>query len=514
MRKSYFFQMLTIAPNDLGAPKLHSDIDFIKLSANKKMKGAAIPALLGTAFVGSSGLLLLDNNGGDSSESNDDILQLPDVQLPQDSWIDVFDQTGLENFTGFTQDEGLSDLISVLNPAEEESEVSPPYVNQNITSSELGGSGLPNNPHQLISPKITFNFISAESIVTTTVDVTVSSINTVTSATTTSSSVPIVIPKIEIIGTSGNDILNGTADPEIIIGLAGNDELNGNDGEDELFGNEGRDTLNGGDGNDELFGNDDRDTLNGDDGNDFLSGGEDRDTLNGGLGDDILYGDEDNDTLNGDDGNDFLDGGIGNDTLNGDNGDDVLYGKDGNDRLNGDDGNDQIFGGDGNDTVRAGDGNDIINGEDGDDNINGQNGDDNIDGGAGADVIRGGNGDDTINNIRFDDANIRGDGGDDLLIFEFGPETNTSKLPINGNAGTDTLDLTSLSNMNWMLVVNNSTNLLVDYNNGVVTGPALGSNVIQNGNELTLTNNQAKNADIIIGTETLNLTSIEEVIIF
>lgn len=105
-----------------------------------------------------------------------------------------------------------------------------------------------------------------------------------------------------IVGTVGNDYMNGTADNDNIQGLAGSDTLIGGDGND---------TLDGGDGSDNLFGNSGHNILNGGDGNDILtvdlfSFG---DTLAGGAGDDILNVDLYNS------GNNLLEGGAGNDTI-------------------------------------------------------------------------------------------------------------------------------------------------------------------------------------------------------
>ncbi len=99
----------------------------------------------------------------------------------------------------------------------------------------------------------------------------------------------------DIVGTSGDDVLTGTADNDSITGLAGNDTLNGGDSSDFLDGGAGNDTLNGGDGDDYLQdptgGND---TLNGGLGNDFLNISRTdvaaaQLTFDGGEGDDRIY---------------------------------------------------------------------------------------------------------------------------------------------------------------------------------------------------------------------------------
>jgi Ca2+-binding RTX toxin-like protein len=75
--------------------------------------------------------------------------------------------------------------------------------------------------------------------------------------------------------TSGNDIINGSSDTDILYGYKGNDLIRGNDGADFILGHAG---------NDKLYG---------DDGDDYLFGGEGKDTLYGGSGDDkFLFGEK------------------------------------------------------------------------------------------------------------------------------------------------------------------------------------------------------------------------------
>jgi Ca2+-binding RTX toxin-like protein len=71
--------------------------------------------------------------------------------------------------------------------------------------------------------------------------------------------------------TSGNDIINGSSDTDVLFGYKGNDLIQGNGGADLIVGNEGSDTLYGGDGAD------------------YLDGGVGKDTLYGGSGGDTFF---------------------------------------------------------------------------------------------------------------------------------------------------------------------------------------------------------------------------------
>jgi len=144
-----------------------------------------------------------------------------------------------------------------------------------------------------------------------------------------------------IVGTTGDDVLDGTNGNDVIAGLGGNDLINGGNGNDVICGYGGNDTLNGGNG---------IDTLLGSYGNDVLNGGNGNDTLSGGDGLDTLKGENDDDTLAGGAGNDALDGNNGNDSLYGDADGDALVGNNGNDTLTGGPGADSFSGGLGNDT--------------------------------------------------------------------------------------------------------------------------------------------------------------------
>ncbi len=131
-------------------------------------------------------------------------------------------------------------------------------------------------------------------------------------------------PGVILLGTDGEDTLEGGAGDDILFGLKGADQLFGFAGSDVLNGSNGDDLLSGGDGKDTLLGDIGSDMLMGDAGNDILIGGLNSDRLFGGDGDDILdggngfdrvFGEAGDDLLIIDRGRDFLDGGIGEDTV-------------------------------------------------------------------------------------------------------------------------------------------------------------------------------------------------------
>jgi Ca2+-binding RTX toxin-like protein len=146
----------------------------------------------------------------------------------------------------------------------------------------------------------------------------------------------------------------------VIIGTAGDDKIDGSWADDRIYGGAGNDTLDGGYGSD---------VVNGDEGRDTIEGGYQNDRVDGGAGDDRIdagYGD---DTLAGGAGDDQMEAGYGNDTA---------YGGDGDDRIGGGFGNDQLYGAAGNDT---------LDGLNDDDVLSGYTGDDTLTGGPGADVF-------------------------------------------------------------------------------------------------------------------------------
>jgi Ca2+-binding RTX toxin-like protein len=138
-----------------------------------------------------------------------------------------------------------------------------------------------------------------------------------------------------VVGTSGNDLLKGTATDDTIFANAGPDS-GPVDGKDVVFAGGGNDVIYGADGNDILF---------------------------GGAGDDMMFGGTGDDKLFGGAGNDSVYGVLGSDTVLGGGGDDRVFGSDGDDKIDGGDGNDTMFGDTGADlfVFKTGDGDDVIN---------------------------------------------------------------------------------------------------------------------------------------------------------
>ena len=249
---------------------------------------------------------------------------------------------------------------------------------------------------------------------------------------------------------SGNDVVNGNLDANVINTSGGSDVvdagkgddiIDGGIGEDSLFGKIGNDTINGGNDDDALFGASGNDTLRGGAGNDRLSGRDGNDLLDGGSGTDkAVFGSNGADitvdlALSG-----AQNTGHGVDTLidiediQTGSGDDVVSGDGGANNIQTRDGDDVIDGRGGNDMLFAGDGTDTIDGGTGDDRIAGKAGNDTLTGGSGADIFQydSGDGADTITDFEdgvdlilvqtgasaFSDVTVTDAGADTLITFD------------------------------------------------------------------------------------------------
>jgi hypothetical protein len=99
-----------------------------------------------------------------------------------------------------------------------------------------------------------------------------------------------------IVGTSGPDLLTGTAAQDVVALLDGNDTFKGNGGNDVVCGGSGDDDLRGLTGADFLKGGSGDDDLRGGLGNDTLWGGSGDDNLDGGPNADVCSAGSDTDT--------------------------------------------------------------------------------------------------------------------------------------------------------------------------------------------------------------------------
>ena len=203
-----------------------------------------------------------------------------------------------------------------------------------------------------------------------------------------------------VIGTPENDTLIGSAGDDILEGWVGDDEIFGGDGDDVLLAWGGASLLDGGDGLDTVDysgtfysvavrlasgtatgnppihigahtlvsietvrGGQADDSIIGDAAANLLLGNRGDDYLEGGKNDDTLLGGAGNDTLRGALDHDWLEGGAGLDHLHGDSGNDTLLGGDNNDRLVGGAGNDRLEGGGGADELQGESGKDMLIGD-------------------------------------------------------------------------------------------------------------------------------------------------------
>jgi Ca2+-binding RTX toxin-like protein len=219
------------------------------------------------------------------------------------------------------------------------------------------------------------------------------------------------LPRANLFGGAGNDILTGGSGADRLFGQTGNDTLLGKGGNDQLFGGAGNDVLTGGDADDQMFGQagDDRMIWNPGDDNDLMEGGSGIDTaeINGGGADEVFtatangarvrfdrvepaaffvdIGTSEKLVVNMGGGDDTfsatgdlaslisvtVDGGAGNDKILGSNGVDLLIGGEGNDFIDGQQGNDTALMGAGDDVFQwdPGDGSDVVEGQDGTDSM-------------------------------------------------------------------------------------------------------------------------------------------------
>jgi Ca2+-binding RTX toxin-like protein len=274
--------------------------------------------------------------------------------------------------------------------------------------------------------------------------------------------------RVTIMGSPGNDRLNGTASRNVIFAGNGDDSVDGGGGRDVICGGEGNDTLAGGAGSDELSGDNGNDRLDGGPGLDYgvyenspgpvsvdlsrgvatgwgadslsaieaLIGSRTGDRLTGNGRANYFAGLEGGDDITAGAGNDYLDGGRGRDKLKGGKGFDTVdfffsrqgvtanlasgvaygYGRDRISNVEDVDGSrfkDVLIGNASPNWIRGFGGNDIIVVSSGHDRGEGGNGHDQVRGGRGNDRLAGGPGRDRLSGGGGRDRLSGGAGRDD-----------------------------------------------------------------------------------------------------
>jgi Ca2+-binding RTX toxin-like protein len=293
-----------------------------------------------------------------------------------------------------------------------------------------------------------------------------------------------------------------------VFGLGGNDtitlnEANGALPRANLFGGAGNDVITGGSGADMLFGQSGNDTLLGKGGNDFLFGGADDDVLTGGDADDQVFGESGNDRMiwNPGDDTDLFEGGAGTDTaeVNGGNGTEQFTVTANGTRVRFDRLNPAPFSLDIGTTENL-----VVNMNGGDDTfsatgnlaalikitVDGGAGDDTILGSNGIDLLLGGDGDDFIDGQQGNDVSFLGAGDD---VFQWDPgdgsdtvegQDGTDTMLFNGSAGAEIFEASA--NGERLRFTRNLGNIVMDVNDvEVVELNALGNTDTMIVNDLT-----------------------------
>ena len=296
---------------------------------------------------------------------------------------------------------------------------------------------------------------------------------------------------VHLVGTAGNDPLNGGIGNDLIEGLGGDDSLAGGDGHDRMFGGAGNDVLNGGNGIDAMAGGDGNDTYVVDTQSDVVteSPGAGTDTvvssINYQLGPDVEnlvltgiadlqgFGNGLANSLVGNIGNNLIDGGAGADSMSGDAGNDTYFVDNVADAVteNAGQGADAVFasvnyvlaanvetlvlqGG----ADLQGFGNNLAN------TLFGNTGNNLLDGGAGVDAMLGGAGNDVYFVDNTADAVIENPGEGTDAVFasvNYGLTANVENLVLQGGA-----DLQGFGNGLANAIFGNTGNNLIDGGTG------------------------------------------------
>ncbi len=345
------------------------------------------------------------------------------------------------------------------------------------------------------------------------------------------------LPRANLFGGEGNDVLTGGSGADLLFGQGGNDTLLGRGGFDFLFGGLGDDVLTGGDADDQIFGEsgNDRMVWNPGDDTDLNEGGAGIDTVevNGGNGAEVFtttangsrvrfdrldpapfaidIGTSEQLVLNANGGDDrfsatgnlaaliqiTVDGGAGNDTLLGSNGVDLLLGGDGDDLIDGQQGNDVAFLGAGNDVFQwdPGDGSDTVEGQDGNDTLlfNGSSGAEIFDLSANGDRARFTRNLGTIamdlNDIEGIDLNALG--GSDTVVVN--PMSGTDLVKVNVNLAGVLGGATGDAQPDTVIVQGTNGNDIIDIFGAGTSAAVVGLAALVN-----ITNSEGANDSLVI----------------
>ncbi|MFZ5511915.1 MAG: Ig-like domain-containing protein [Pseudomonadota bacterium] len=258
------------------------------------------------------------------------------------------------------------------------------------------------------------------------------------------------------------EVLEGSADKDLILGKTGNNIIYAGAGDDVVFEDGGNDLIDAGDGDDLVYPGAD---------NDIVIAGAGDDAVFAGLGDDLLLGGDGHDALFAEQGNDIVFGGDGNDLVSGDGGNDVL---------SGDRGDDAVYGGTGNDALFGAAGDDVLGGNEGHDRLDGGEGSDLLDGGEGADDMIGGTGDDiyVVDHAADTIAENPGEGVDTVRAsIDYVLGANLEKLTLTGAA-----PLSGYGNeLDNVLVGNAGSNILVGGAGNDILDGSLGGDTLAGG---------------------------------
>lgn len=288
-------------------------------------------------------------------------------------------------------------------------------------------------------------------------------------------------PPATILGTEGNDVLNGTARSEVIEGLGGDDTIAGRGGNDTIEGGDGNDSLTGDIRNDRLDGGADNDSLTGLQGADTLIGGSGADRMDGGIGFDIadysgatdrVAFDMTDPAWTGATGDARGDVFISVESIVTTNFDDIVRATDAAEHVRTGNGNDNITARGGNDQIKSGAGNDTVDAGDGDDKIIAADGNDSLNGGAGADFLSGGAGADTL--VGEGNDTLYGGTGHDL--FQFADASGSGSAIIGDfNTAQDRLDFSAWAIADWSDFQTN--HMTTDSSGSAVVFRVVGGNV-------------------------------------